>query len=176
MKRIYLAVLVSLFLLPAGMMAQSRIRRAPSGGPPPARIVPGKTGPVSKHDGADRVAIQINNLAQFLNLFGGVAKVIEDADAQAQQGKASPELIKQNASSKVILQNSIHNIVDGLDQLELDFRSTPVLQKYYLTIKGTAARLAAAEDQAGAGQLKACSRTLLGAMDQLTQVLVVMTN
>ncbi|MEO6393163.1 MAG: hypothetical protein ABIP75_15040 [Pyrinomonadaceae bacterium] len=173
MKRIYGLLLLVLVLAPASAMAQSRIRRIPAA---PATAAPAKSGPITKRDGANRITIQVNNLARFLYLFGGVAKVIEENDANARTGSASPELTRQNNASKVILRNSIHNFVDGLDQLELDFRSSPVLQKYYPTIKGTAARLAAAEDQAGAGQLKAASQTLLAAMDQLTQVLVAMTS
>ena len=75
-----------------------------------------------------------------------------------------------------MLRNSIHNFVDGLDQLEIDFRSSPALQKYYPTIKGTAQRLANAEDQAAAGLLANTAKTLQAALDQLTQVLVAMAS
>jgi hypothetical protein len=171
-KSIYGFVLVGLILTPAAVSAQIRTRRAPSAPTPSSETV--KTVPLLKRDGASRVTIQVNNLAKFLYLFGGVAKVIQENDAQAQTGKASPELIKQNEGSKVILRNSIHNFVDGLDQLEIDFRASPALQKYYPTIKGTAARLANAEDQAGAGQLSSAANALLAAVDQLTQVLAAM--
>lgn len=173
MKRIYGLAFVCLFLTPIGVAAQARNRRV---SPPPARTTPGKAGALSKHDGADRVAIQINNLGRFLYLFGGVAKVVQETDAQVQGGNTSPELVRQNNANKVILRNSIHNFVDGLDQLEIDFRSAPALQKYYPTIKGTAQRLATAEDQAAAGQLANAAKTLQAALDQLTQVLVAMAS
>ena len=175
MKRIYGFAFVCLFLTPIGVAAQARNRRVPQA-PAPARTTPGKAGPLTKHDGADRVAIQINNLGQFLYLFGGVAKVVQETDAQAQGGSASPDLVRQNNANKLILRNSIHNFVDGLDQLEIDFRASPALQKYYPTIKGTAQRLANAEDQASAGLLANAAKTLQAALDQLTQVLVAMAS
>jgi hypothetical protein len=174
-KRIYGLALVCLFLLPIGVAAQVRNRRVPQA-PVPARATPGKAGSLSKHDGADRVAIQINNLGKFLYPLGGVAKVVQETDAQAQSGNASPELVRQNNANKQIVQNSIHGFVDGLDQLEIDFRASSALQKYYPVIKGTAQRLATAEDQAAAGQMKAAAVTLQAALDQLTQVLVAMAS
>jgi hypothetical protein len=170
-KRIYLFACIALLLAPAAALAQSRTRRTPAPPPPTA----GRSGVLLKREGADRVAIQVNNLARFLYLFGGVSKVIEDTDVKIKAGDASPELSRQNNGSKQILRNSIQNFVDGLDQLEIDFRSSPALQKYYPTIRGTAARLASAEDQAAAGQLKSAAQALQTALDQLTQVLVAMT-
>lgn len=173
MKRIFGIAFVCLFLVPFSVAAQARNRRI---APAPARAAPAKTGALPKRDGAGRVADQIHNLGQFLYLFGGVAKVIQETDAQVQAGTASPELARQNTANKQILRNSIHAFVDGLDQLEIDFRASPALQKYYPTIKGTAQRLANAEDQAAAGQLKPAAVTLQAALDQLAQVLVAMAS
>ena len=69
---------------------------------------------------------------------------------------------------------SLQNVREGLDQLEISFRSTPELEQYYLKLAGSAAGAATAEDQAAAGHFDQAGRTLLGVVNRLTDVLVLM--
>ena len=63
---------------------------------------------------------------------------------------------------------------EGLDQLEIFFRSTPDLEQYYLKLAGSAAGAATAEDQAAAGHFDQAGRTMLGVVNRLTDVLLAM--
>src|ERR1043165_2397106 len=60
----------------------------------------------ARTDGATRVADQIKNLTRFLYLPGGVAKGIEAADAAAQSGNASQNVIEQTQRSKATVRTS----------------------------------------------------------------------
>ena len=61
-----------------------------------------------------------------------------------------------------------------MDQLEIYFRNTPELQRYYVKLVGSAAGAADAEAQAAAGHFDQAGRTLLGVVNRLTDVLVAM--
>jgi hypothetical protein len=120
------------------------------------------------------VADQIKNLTRFLYLLGGVAKGIEAADAAAQNGNASQNVIEQTQRSKATVKTSLQNVREGLDKLEIDFRTTPDLQRYYTRLAGVAAGAANAEDQATAGQYDQAGRALLNVVNRLTDVLLEM--
>ena len=62
----------------------------------------------------------------------------------------------------------------GLDKLEIDFRSNPVLQGYYYKLAGVADGAAKAEQMAAAGQFDQGGRALLGVINRLTDVLLDM--
>jgi hypothetical protein len=124
--------------------------------------------------GAGRVADQIKVLTRFLYLLGGVAKSIEAADVAAQRNEASPAIIEQTQKSKETVKSSLRNVREGLDKLEIDFRSTPDLQRYYTRLAGVAAGAATAEEQAAANQFDQAGRSLLGVVNRLTDVLLEM--
>ena len=63
---------------------------------------------------------------------------------------------------------------EGLDKLEIDFRTTPELQRYYIKLAGVASGAATAEEQAAANQFDKAGRTLLGVVNHLTDVLLEM--
>jgi hypothetical protein len=124
--------------------------------------------------GAARVAEQIKILTRFLYLLGGVAKSIETADAAAQRNEASPAIIEQTQKSKASVKTSLRNVREGLDKLEIDFRTTPELQRYYTRLAGVANGAATAEEQAAANQFDQAGRSMLGVVNRLTDVLLEM--
>jgi len=128
----------------------------------------------AKTAGATRVADQIKNLTRFVYLLGGVAKGIEQVDEAARKNEASPTALQQNAQNKATVKTSLQNVREGLDQLEIFFRSTPGLEGYYTKLVGSASGAATAEDQAAAGHFDQAGRTLLGVVNRLTDVLLVM--
>ena len=105
----------------------------------------------AEHAGAQRVAEQIKILTRFIYLLGGVAKGWEG-----------------------VVRNSIKIVREGLDKLEIDFRTTPDLQRYYIKLAGVASGAANAEDQAAANQFDKAGRTLLDVVNRLTDVLLEM--
>jgi hypothetical protein len=127
-----------------------------------------------RNAGAMRVADQIKVLSQFLYLLGGAVKGIENVDEAVRRNEASPALLQQGEKNKTTVRTSIRNVREGLDKLEIDFRSTPELQPYYIKLAGSAAGAATAEAQAANNQFDASGRSLLGVINRLTDVLLIM--
>jgi hypothetical protein len=124
--------------------------------------------------GATRVADQIKILTKFIYLLGGVAKGIESVDEAVRRNQASPAILEQTQRNKTVVRNSIQSLREALDKLEIDFRSTPELERYYIKLAGVADGAATAEQQAAANQFDQAGRTLLGVVNRLTDVLLLM--
>ncbi len=171
MKRITIILLAALLLCPISLSAQTRKRSTTKSKAPasaPQRSTEARTA------GATRVADQIKVLTRFIYLLGGVAKGIEAVDEAARRNEASPAVLQQAQQNKITVKTSIQNVREGLDKLEIDFRTTPELQPYYIKLAGVAAGAANAEQQAGANQFDAAGRSLLNVVNRLTDVLLAM--
>ncbi len=169
MKRAFLLILVCLILTPIAAQAQ---KRRTSGKKTTAAA---KTEPAAEvRAGATRVAEQIKVLSKFLYLLGGVTKGIEAADAAVQDGQASQSIQNQTERNKAVVRDSIKSMREALDQLQVDFRLKPDLQRYYTRLAGSAAGAATAEDQAAANQFDRAGRSLLTVVNRLTDVLLEM--
>lgn len=173
MNRIVIMAFAALLMLPATALAQTRSRTTRRG-TQPAKPSAQQANAEAKTTGATKVADQIKNLTRFVYLLGGVAKGMEQADEAARKNEASPTALQQNEQNKATVKTSLRNVREGLDQLEIYFRSTPELEKYYLKLAGSAAGAATAEDQAAAGHFDQAGRTLLGVVNRLTDVLLAM--
>lgn len=169
-----------MIVLPVSAFSQTRARtttRTPAKRSPRAtttKKAADKAADLARAEGATRVADQIKVLTRFIYLLGGVTKGIEAADAAARRNEASPAVIAQTENSKATVRTSLQNVREGLDNLELDFRTTRELQPYYADLAGVAAAAATAEDQAARNQLDQAGRTLLGVVNHLTDVLLGM--
>lgn len=182
MRRFYLiAIACLLLLLPASVLAQSRQRtttpRRSTSRPASSQRSQGTAAEntnQARTAGAARVAEQIKILTRFLYLLGGVAKSIEAADVAAQRNEASPAIIEQTQRSKASVKSSLRNVREGLDKLEIDFRATPELLRYYTRLAGVASGAATAEEQAASNQFDQAGRSMLGVVNRLTDVLLEM--
>ena len=174
MNRIAIMAFACFLILPATALAQTRSRTTTRRGTQPAKTSAQQTSAEAKTAGATKVADQIKNLTRFVYLLGGVAKGIEEVDAAARKNEASPAALQQNEQNKATVKNSLRNVREGLDQLEIYFRATPGLLDYYLKLAGSASGAADAEDQAAAGHFDQAGRTMLGVVNRLTDVLLVM--
>ena len=172
LKRITALAIAWLIILPACAFSQTRARTATKrrGRPTVSR----KSGNQAPAEAANRVADQIKLLTRFIYVLGGVAKGLEAADEAARRNEASPAVIAQTESSKATVKTSLQNVRDGLDKLELDFRTTPGLARYYPGLAGVAAEAATAEEQAAQNQFDKAGRTLLGVVNHLTDALLEM--
>ena len=124
--------------------------------------------------GREQIAGQIKTLTQFLYLFGGISKGIEIAERakgnrEESVAAMSPEQIGQ---SKAKLKDSIAGVRTGLDKLESSFRLNPVLQSYYPGLAGVARIAQTAETQAAAGNFDQAGRSLIAAVNKLTDALI----
>ena len=168
MHRIAAILIITIMLFPATSFTQTRKRTAPKS----SRSGAAPNTSDAERAGAQRVADQIKVLTRFIYLLGGVAKGLEGVDDAAQRNEASPAIIEQAAKNKATVRNSIQSVREGLDKLEIDFRTTPELQRYYIKLAGVAAGAANAEDQAAANQFDKAGRTLLDVVNHLTDVLL----
>jgi len=120
------------------------------------------------------IATQIKTLTQFLYLFGNISKGIETAEQVNKNHEQTtvgmpPERIEQ---SKSRLKDTIKNVRAGLDQLESSFKLNPVLMTYYSNIAGVAKLGQTAESQAATNSFDQSGRSLLAAVNKLTDALV----
>lgn len=172
LKRLFLLLLACLILLPATGYAQKRRKRSPARNTKPAAA---KTTPnMEVTAGAERVAEQVKVLSKFLYLYGSVWKGIETADAAASRGQASQSVLEQTQRNKATVRDSIANVREQLDELEIDFRTKPELQPYYTQLAGVASGAVSAENEAAAGQYDRAGRSLLEVVNRLTDVLLAM--
>ena len=170
MQRIIGLLIMTVFLSPVPGLAQSRKRTTTRSTSPAAAPKVGE----AERAGATRVADQIKTLTRFIYLLGGVAKGLESVDDATSRNEASAAIIEQAKQNKVTVRASIRSVKDGLDKLEIDFRTTPALQRYYIKLAGVAAGAAKAEDLAAANQFDKAGRALLEVVNHLTDVLLEM--
>ena len=170
MRRIIGLLIITVFLFPVPGFAQTRKRTASKSPSPAAAPKVGE----AERAGAARVADQIKVLTRFIYLLGGVAKGLETVDDATNRNEASAAIIDQAKQNKATVRASIRSVKDGLDKLEIDFRTTPALQRYYIKLAGVASGAAKAEDLATANQFDRAGRALLDVVNQLTDVLLAM--
>jgi hypothetical protein len=170
LKRKYVIVFACLLLLPATLLAQRSARPSNDSGQSDQR---GSW--AQKHDGAQHVANQINNLSRFLFVLGGVSKDVAVADEAIRNRQASSAQVEQSRKSKQVIRTSIRNVTAGLNQLESDFRTRPALRAYYDSIRGVGALSSSSEQQAASGQLDLTAGSLASIVDRLTNTLLAMT-
>jgi hypothetical protein len=174
LKRAFILSTICLLLSSAPVFAQNRQRTTTRKSTQKTRSNTSQKAGGARADGAARLADQIKVLTRFLYLLGGVAKGIEAADAAARAGEATSAQVDQTERSKATVKESLRNVREGLDNLEIDFRTKPDLLPYYTRLAGAAAGAAAAEDQAAANQFDQAGRSLLGVVNRLTDVLLEM--
>lgn len=170
MKRLSALVIALTILSPLTALSQTRRRSTRT---PPRSTAATKVSEVQRQ-GALRVADEIKTLSRFLYLLGGVAKGLEEMDEAARRNEASPAILEQAKKNKLTVRTSIQSIRERLDKLEIDFRTTPDLQRYYIKLAGSASGAAAAEQLAAANQFDQAGRSLLAVVNRLTDVLFEM--
>jgi hypothetical protein len=125
-------------------------------------------------EGAAKVSIQLNNVAKFVYLLGGIARGIEDIDKDAKAGKISRAISEKNQTYKQNVIASIQSLRTGLIQLESDFRVKPKLKPYLQSIQGITEISGTAEDQATNGEMVNAGKTLLQIIEKLSDTLVAL--
>lgn len=170
MRRFFIVLIIVLFVSSL-TLAQTR-RRAPARTARPT--LEQQRAAEAKRQGATRVADQIKVLTRFIYVLGGVAKTLEGVNEAARRNQQTQTAADQTEKSRVVIRNSIRDVRAGLDQLEIDFRATPELQRYYTSLAGVAAGAAAAEELAAANQFDRAGRSLLEVVNRLTNVLTEM--
>jgi hypothetical protein len=165
-----IVLLVAFFVFaPLTTQAQTR-RRSTSRAPSTTAARPS----AAVRAGAVRVSDQVKNLTRFIFLLGGVAKSIEQTELAIGRSGASPAIVDQVKRSKDTVRTSLRGVREGLDKLEIDFRTMPELQRYYIKLAGSAAGAARAEELAAANQYDRAGRELVEVVNRLADVLLEM--
>jgi hypothetical protein len=168
-RRFTVILLASVILFSVTSFSQTRKRTTKTS----RTAAPAKVFDVQRQ-GAARVADQIKVLTKFIYLLGGVAKGLEGVDDATKRNEASTAVVDQVKQNKATVRASIQSVREGLDKLEIEFRNTPELQRYYIKLAGVASGAANAEELAAANQFDKAGRTLLGVVNHLTDVLLEM--
>jgi hypothetical protein len=171
LKRTLLALSIVFVFSPA-TFAQTRGRSTASRPKPAATPTP-RVSEV-RTAGANRVAEQIKLLAKFIYILGGTNSTLTAQDESIRRNDAGPDWAQKNQQAKNQVRNSITGFREALDKLEIDFRSTPELQPYYIKLAGVASGAANAEQLAANNQFDAAGRSLLNVVYRLADVLVTM--
>lgn len=152
-----------LLLLPAENSAQTRSRRSST----PKRATTRSKGnaALALQDGRQRVGEKIKQISNFVYLYGRFSKDFEAAVGTGGQPDATANALKNR------LVSSLQDVREGLDGLELHFRTTPELERFSIKLSGVALGAANAEQQANANRLDAAGRSLLEVINRLTDVL-----
>jgi hypothetical protein len=171
LKRALVCAVACLLLLAVPALSQQRRRTT---GKRTTRTATTQPATSSVREGASRVGEKVKVLTRFLYLLGRVSSSLDTADDLARRNEASPAAIQQMEKQKQDVKTTLRNVREGLDELEIYFRTTPDLQRYYTKLAGVAAGAATAEDLAAANQFDRAGRSLLDVVNRLTDVLLEM--
>lgn len=169
LKRALWCAVACLLLLSVPALSQQRRRTT---GKRTTRTATTQPGTSNVREGASRVGEKVKVLTRFLYLLGRVSSSLDTADDLARRNEASPAAIQQMEKQKQDVKTTLRNVREGLDELEIYFRTTPDLQRYYTKLAGVAAGAATAEDLAAANQFDRAGRSLLEVVNRLTDVLL----
>jgi hypothetical protein len=171
MRNFQLAAMVVIgFMLFAGSAdAQKKTPKKPVPKPPVTIIQP-----LEVRTGREKVAIQHSNVNKFIDVMGPIAQSIETLDESAKTKTLPKATADRNAETKQKMIEAIRNLKTGLANLESEFRTKPLLQKYLPSIQGITDLAAGAEDLAIAGKFVAAKEPLRGVARKLTDTLAAM--
>ncbi len=169
--------LVSIFLTALTLFAvsaEAQRRRAPVKRAAPKVVATPISTTNDLRTAKDKVSNQITNVTRFVDVLGKISIGIENVDKESKTKRLPQKALDENAANKTKVIQAIRNLRAGLNALETDFRTKPVLRKYLLNIEGIAGLSAQAEDTAVAGRFADSGRPLLLVVEKLSKTLGVM--
>jgi hypothetical protein len=123
-----------------------------------------------------KVENQLSNVTGFVSRFGPIAENIEALDADARARKAKQASIDANEAAKRKVVTAIHGLREGLNNLEMEFRTKPDLKRYLPSIQGISELASQAETAASAGRFIAANEPLKSIQQKLNNTLSQMPN
>jgi hypothetical protein len=163
MKVLTTTAVFSLMIFTGAAIAQKKPPKKPT-------IIP----PLDVRAAREKVDIQLSNVNDFVNKLGVIAQGLDVADADAKAGRLKPATAAKIAAKKTEIVEAIRNIRTALGNLESEFRTKPVLQKYLPNIQGITDLAGQSEDSALAGKFVAAKEPLRGVSAKLTDTLNVL--
>lgn len=136
----------------------------------PTRVLP----PLDVRVGREKVEIQLANVNRFVDVLGPIAQGIELLDDSARTKPLPQATADKNEANKQKVVVAIRNLKAGISDLETEFRTKPLLQKYLPTIEGITDLGAGSEDSALAGKFVAAKEPLRNVARKLTVTLAAL--
>lgn len=165
-------VMVSLAIFATAANAQRKpVKKSVAKKPTVAKVI---VPPLDVRVAREKVDNQLSNVNDFVNKLGTIARGLEVADADAKAGNLKPATAAKIEAKKTEIVEAIRNIKLGLGNLESEFRTKPLLQKYLASINGITRLAAQSEDAAIAGKFVASKEPLRVVAQRLTDTLAVM--
>ena len=130
--------------------------------------------PLDVRAAREKVDVQLSNVIDFVNKLGTVAQGLETADTDAKAGNLKPATVAKIEAKKKEIVEAIRNIKTGLSNLESEFRTKPVLQKYLPSIQGITDLAAQSEDLAITGKFVVAKDPLRDITKKLTDTLATL--
>lgn len=163
------AVLLAFFV--TGASAQKKSTKSTAKKPTSSKAtIP----PLDVRAAREKVDVQLSNVNDFVNKLGTIAQGLEVADADAKAGNLKPATAAKITAKKTEIVEAIRNIKQALGNLESEFRTKPVLQKYLPTVQGITDLSAKSEDLAIEGKFVAAKDPLRNVTQKLTDTLAVL--
>jgi hypothetical protein len=123
---------------------------------------------------ATRIATQIKNITMFLYTYGKIVNSLEIADLEAKKGQIPPDIIAKNKTSKIALVNNISALRAGLSTMLKELQTNPRFQVQYLKLFIATESVISAERMVSAGRYDEAGRSLIQAVDRLTDTILSM--
>ena len=162
-------ILIAFCIAPeASSLAQQRKKPVARGAKPTPTPTP------DMRPEAAQVATQIKNISNFIYIYGKIVNTIQVVDDQAKGDQTSPKAQALNKESKDALVVNISKLRAGLENLSNNFKANPRLQVQYLKLNFAADAVLNAERLAAAGQYEAAGKTLVTAIERLTDTIISM--
>lgn len=162
-------VLSALFAVSAEAQA-TRSRKTTAKKTSTAKTIP----PLDVRAAREKVDVQLSNVNDFVNKLGIIAQGLEVADADAKAGNLKPATAAKITAKKTEIVEAIRNIKQALGDLESEFRTKRILQKYLPNIQGITDLSTESEDLAIAGKFVAAKDPLRQTGKKLSDTLAVM--
>lgn len=124
--------------------------------------------------GAEKVSVQLNNVAKFNYFLGRIATGLEDMDAAARKTPLKEPTLSKHRTNRGAVVQGIRNLRAGLAALEIEFRTKPGLKRFEFQISGIADLVGQSEELAAGGQFTEGGRVLLQVIQKLSDTLVAM--
>jgi hypothetical protein len=172
-KGVILALVLLATVSSASATARKPRHRVPAKYSPgaAAKAAADKAAAENARDARQRIVVQIKALTHFVYLFAGIQKTMEMGDSPGTGREASTAALELNNRNKAKVRASITSMQQALERLETDFRFTPALKNYSPYLTGLANIAQQADSQAAANHFDEAGRSLLKALDQLTDAL-----
>jgi len=130
--------------------------------------------PLDVRAAREKVDVQLSNVNDFVNKLGTIAQGLEVADADAKAGSLKPATAAKINAKKTEIVEAIRNIKQALGNLESEFRTKRILQKYLPSIEGITDLSAESEDLAITGKFVAAKDPLRQTAKKLSDTLAIM--